>query len=102
MTPVEELLVQIRDTNTPDKKRILRTRLLADQVGRDIADRAAARALVQQLNNAYLVLQLSTLSEDPAMARTCRAECLALAAALERARATSAARGSAAPAAASA
>lgn len=85
MNPIDELLAQIRDTNTPDKKRILRTRLLADQIGRDIPDRAAARALVQRLNNAYLVLQLSTLSEDPAMATSCRAECLALAQGLERA-----------------
>jgi hypothetical protein len=85
MTLVEELVGHIRDTVVPDKARILRTRELAAALARRIPDRGAARALEQRLNSAYLVLQLATLSEDPAMAQGCRRDCAALVLALARA-----------------
>jgi hypothetical protein len=86
MTAAEELIAHIRDTVVPDKKRILRTRYLAGELARGVRDRAAAKTLVQKLNNAYLVLQLATLSDDPAMAKNCRGECVALVLSLDRAR----------------
>lgn len=82
MTPTQELISHIRATRSPDKKRILRTRRIAAALARSATDRAAARAAEQRLNSAYLVLQLATMSEDPAVADGCRRDCVALVLAL--------------------
>jgi hypothetical protein len=85
MTLSEELITHIRDTVVPDKKRILRTRYLARELGRGIQDRAMAKTLVQRLNNTYLTLQLATLSDDPQLSKNCRNECVGIVLTIDRA-----------------
>ncbi|TPW27042.1 hypothetical protein [Pararhizobium mangrovi] len=68
-TPVEELLRQIHDTNTPDKSRYARVRTLAHQIGDGIAEPATAESLTGAFRAAYLDLQLALLrsSDDSSL-----------------------------------
>lgn len=85
MTVSDQLIAHIRDTAVPDKNQILRMRALARELAGAIPDRVAAKALVQRLNGAYLVLQLAALSDDPQASETYRRECSAIVRAMDRA-----------------
>lgn len=81
-TLVEELIGHVRATTGPDRGRILRTRGLVADLVRAAPRPASAEETARAFNNVYLMLQFAALSDDPADARSYRAECLDLAQAL--------------------
>lgn len=78
MSASQELLDHVNDPTIPDKARILRTRVLAGELTRDIENKQTGERMRRSLNDAYLNLQLATIADDAIMIGKCRADCVDL------------------------
>ncbi|HET7413938.1 MAG TPA: hypothetical protein VFJ18_14875 [Pararhizobium sp.] len=75
-TPAEELIRQIRETNTPDKSRYQRVKVLARQISEIIDEPQTASALNSAFRGAYMDLQLALLrSNDSALLDLYKRQC---------------------------
>lgn len=75
-TPYEELVRQIRETDTPDKTRYARVKVLARQITAAVKEPSQASALNSEFRGAYMDLQLALLrSNDDALLDLYKRQC---------------------------
>lgn len=74
--PYNELVRQIRETDTPDKRRYARVKVLAREITAAVKEPARASALNSEFRGAYMDLQLALLrSNDDALLDLYKRQC---------------------------